>query len=78
MRGGLKKNYERYSVTRINLLQSICRQTVYSGEWKSVFYNLSNAGKQLLMQPEGPANLADCFTLIGQEADDVLVSITWL
>ena len=63
MTGGLKKNYERYSVTRINLFQSICRQTA-NGEWKSVFYNLSNTGKQLLMQPEWPANLADCFNPI--------------
>ena len=77
MTGGLKKNYERYSVTRINLLQYICRQTAY-GEWKSVFYNLSNAGKQLSMQPEGLANLADCFNLGGQEAHDVSVWITCL
>ena len=38
-----------------------------------MFYNLSNAGEQLLMQPEGPADLADCFNLIGQEAHYVSV-----
>ena len=35
--------------------------------------NLSNAGKELLMQPEGPTNFVDCFNLIGQEAHDVSV-----
>ena len=44
----LKESYKQYSVTSINLLQYIGRQTVY-GEWNSVFYNLSNAGEQLLM-----------------------------
>ena len=74
----LKKNYEQYSLIRINLLQSILGQTVY-GEWNSgMFYNLSNAGEQLLMQLEGPANLADCFNLTGQEAHDVSVWITCL
>ena len=38
-----------------------------------MFCNLSNAGEQLLMQPEGPANLADCFNLIEQEVHDVSV-----
>ena len=44
----LKESYKQYSVTSINLLQYIGRQTVYD-EWNSVFYNLSNAGEQLLM-----------------------------
>ena len=35
--------------------------------------NLSNAGKELLMQPEGPTNFVDCFNLIGEEAHDVSV-----
>ena len=73
----LKENYKQHSVTRINLLQSIWRQTVY-GKWNSVFYNLSNAGEQLLMQPEGPTNLYDCFNLIGQKVHDVSVWTTSL
>ena len=44
----LKESYKQYSVTSINLLQYIGRQTVY-GVWNSVFYNLSNAWEQLLM-----------------------------
>ena len=68
----LKRNYQQYSHNRINLLQSFWCQTVY-GEWNSMFYNLSNAGEQLLMQPERPADLADCFYLIGQEAHYVSV-----
>ena len=38
-----------------------------------MFYNLSNAGEQLLMQPERPKNLVGCFDLIGQEVRDVSV-----